>query len=402
MSKTFAELGVSKPIVAALARRDITTPFAVQALALPDALEGHDVLVESPTGSGKTLAFLIPLIEQLRTDDPSPSALVLAPTRELAAQIADDARALAEARGLRVAVAYGGVGFGKQVQEVRRAQLLVACPGRLLDLVARGDVKLDRVDMLVLDEADRMLDMGFRPDVDRIVRMLPTERQTLFFSATLSGEVGVIAKAYTYEARHHSHRPVATKTGRIAHEFLAVAHEAKLDTLVATLARSERDLALVFVRTKRGADRLVKRLARHGVDAASIHGDKSQGQRERALARFERGEVGVLVATDVAARGIDVEDVTHVINFDAPADHEGYVHRTGRTGRAGRDGTAVTFVMADQATDMGVIATKLGHDEAFAEAGFAAPRGGSRHGAPSHAAGGGSSRNRRRRNRARA
>ena len=402
MSKTFADLGVSKPVVAALARRGITTPFAVQDLALPDALDGHDVLVESPTGSGKTLAFLIPLIERLEQGDPAPSALVLAPTRELAGQIADDARELAKARGLKVAVAYGGVGFGKQVNEVRHAHLLVACPGRLLDLVARKDLRLDHVDMLVLDEADRMLDMGFRPDVDRIVKMLPQERQTLFFSATLGGEAGELAKAYTYEARKHSHRPVQTNKGRIEHEFQAVLHEAKLDALVKALGRAERDLALVFVRTKRGADRLVKRLAREGVHAAAIHGDKSQGQRERALAQFEQGKVGVLVATDVAARGIDVDDVTHVINFDAPADHEGYVHRTGRTGRAGRDGTAITFVLADQATDMGAIAKRLGHDEAFAATGFEAPRGGSRHGAPSHAAGGGASRNRRRRRRARA
>jgi ATP-dependent RNA helicase RhlE len=371
--QSFAELGVSDAVANALARRDITTPFAVQRLVLPDALEGHDLLVQSPTGSGKTIAFAIPLLERLRHDDPRPAALVLAPTRELASQIVEESRDIATARGLSVAAVYGGVGIERQAKAARRAHMLVATPGRLLDLMARRAVKLDGVRMLVLDEADRMLDMGFRPDVERIVSATPATRQTLFFSATLGGEVGKLAQAYTRSPRRHEHAPTESRQAQVEHRFVGVEHEAKVDTLVHHLSAADRGLALVFVRTKRGADRLVKRLDRHGVGAVALHGDKTQSQREKALARFEGGKVDTLVATDVAARGIDVADVTHVINYDAPEDREGYVHRTGRTGRAGRTGIAVTFVLGDQADGVHAIARALGLERDFERAGFVRP-----------------------------
>jgi superfamily II DNA/RNA helicase len=358
-SRTFADLGVSSAARGALARRGITAPFAVQTLVIPDALEGHDVLAESPTGSGKTLAFVLPILERLSPSDPRPAALVLAPTRELAGQIVDDARDLAELRGLSVAAVYGGVGIERQAKLARRAHVLVATPGRLLDLMQRGDVDLGRIRILVLDEADRMMDMGFRPDLERIVKRTPAERQTLLFSATLAGAPGDLAREYTRNARRHTHKPTVQKTAQVQHRFVKVLHEAKLETLVQELG-GERDLALVFVRTKRGADRLVKRLRARGVDSMAIHGNKTQNQRERALAAFERWDVDVLIATDVAARGIDVADVSHVINFDAPEDQDGYVHRTGRTGRAGRDGVAITFVLGDQTREMGTIAQRLG------------------------------------------
>ena len=358
-SRTFADLGVSSAATSVLERRGITAPFAVQSLVIPDALEGHDVLAESPTGSGKTLAFVLPILERLSTNDPRPAALVLAPTRELAGQIVDDARDVAEAKGLSVAAVYGGVGIERQAKLARKAHLLVATPGRLLDLMNRGDLDLGRIRILVLDEADRMMDMGFRPDLERIVKRTPKERQTLLFSATLAGAPGDLAREYTRNARRHTHKPTVKKAAQVEHRFVTVLHEAKLEALVKEL-EGERDLALVFVRTKRGADRLVKRLKARGVDSMAIHGNKTQNQRERAMAAFERWDVDVLIATDVAARGIDVADVSHVINFDAPEDQDGYVHRTGRTGRAGRDGVAITFVLGDQAREMGTIAKRLG------------------------------------------
>src|SRR5215216_1252145 len=370
-SPTFADLGVSPAVAGALAKRGITTPFAIQRLVLRDALAGRDVLAESPTGSGKTLAFMLPLLERLRPDGPRPGALVLAPTRELASQIVDEAREVAAARGISVAAVYGGVSIERQAKAARRAQLLVACPGRLLDLMQRGDVSLDRIRMLVLDEADRMMDMGFRPDLERIVSRTPASRQTLLFSATLAGAPGDLARSYTRNPRRHEHRPAARKSARVEHRFVKVLHEAKLETLVDQLD-GDRGLALVFVRTKRGADRLVKRLGARGVKALALHGNKTQNQRERALAAFERWEVDTLVATDVAARGIDVADVTHVVNFDAPEDQDGYVHRTGRTGRAGRDGVAITFVLGEQAREVSVIAKRLGLQRDFERAGFAA------------------------------
>jgi ATP-dependent RNA helicase RhlE len=363
MSSSFAALGVSAPVARALAAGGIQRPFAIQRLVIGDVLAGRDVLAKSPTGSGKTLAFAVPLVDRIERDGPRPAALVLAPTRELASQIVEDTRALAAARGLAVAAVYGGVGFEKQIAAARRAHFLVATPGRLEDLMARGAVSLDQVRVLVLDEADRMLDMGFRPAVDRIVAACRQRRQTLFFSATLDGEAGRVAAAYTRDPVRHEHVPAPTPTAAVAHRFVAVEHEHKLSALMTELRRDD-GLTLVFVRTKRGADRLVKRLAHAGVEAVAMHGDKSQRQRERALARFEAGSVRTLVATDVAARGIDVDGIAHVINFDPPADRDGYVHRVGRTGRAGRGGLGTTFYDVQDAHDVGRIAAALDlHDE---------------------------------------
>ncbi|HKH17373.1 MAG TPA: DEAD/DEAH box helicase [Solirubrobacteraceae bacterium] len=360
MSPTFAELGVSEAVAGALAKRGIETPFVVQSMVMPDVLEGHDVLVKSPTGSGKTLAFGAPIADMVDPQRAWPSALVLAPTRELAAQIVDELAGVMHARGLKITAVYGGVGIHNQAKQARRSHVLVATPGRLLDLIERGAVRLDDVELLVLDEADRMLDMGFKPAVDRIVRMTPADRQTLLFSATLEGEVGRIAAAYTRDARRHDHAPAPERVGHIEHRFHRVAHEAKVSALVHELGDPKRGLTLVFVRTKRGADRLVKRLGRHDVQAVAMHGDKSQPQREKALARFESGLVKTLVATDVAARGIDVSGITHVINFDAPAAREDYVHRIGRTARAGASGVGITFVLDDQAREVAKLASELG------------------------------------------
>ncbi len=377
---TFAELGVSEVVVDELAKRGIEQPFAVQGMVIPDVLAGHDVLAQSPTGSGKTLAFGVPLVERLKDSDARPSALVLAPTRELAFQIVEDLRPLAHARALSIAAVYGGAGIVKQARLAARAHILVATPGRLLDLIERKDVSLARIRMLVLDEADRMLDMGFRPVVDRIVKMTAAERQTMLFSATLEGEVGRIAKAYTSNPRRHEHAHSAERKGDVEHRFVTVSHEGKVAHLVSELGEAERGLTLVFVRTKRGADRLVKRLASNSVRAVAMHGDKSQGQRERALANFEAGVVDTLVATDVAARGIDVAGITHVINYDIPATREDYVHRIGRTARAGASGVGVTLVAHDQARELAGMVRELGLDRELGLAGIAAgerPRGGS-------------------------
>jgi superfamily II DNA/RNA helicase len=363
--KSFADLGISNPVVGALAKRGISEPFPVQQMVVSDALDGHDLLVQSPTGSGKTLAFGIPMVDLIEPGQ-GLSGLVLAPTRELASQIVDELDSIARARNLRVAAVYGGVGFGPQSNAARRADIVVACPGRLEDLLARGVVSLDRVQILVLDEADRMLDMGFKPAVSRIVAQTPSGRQTLFFSATLEGATGKLAAAYTRQARRHTQEPTEHKERDIEHSFVHVeSQSSKLDHLTLQLQDPTRGRTLVFVRTKRGADRLVKRLRSRELDAVAMHGDKSQGQRERALARFEKGDVDTLIATDVAARGIDVADVTHVINFDAPGDQDAYVHRIGRTGRAGARGAGISFVLEDQFGEMRRIARDLGLSREF-------------------------------------
>jgi ATP-dependent RNA helicase RhlE len=358
--KSFADLGISKPVVGALAARNITEPFPVQQMVVSDALDGHDLLVQSPTGSGKTLAFGIPTVDSIEPGD-GVSALILAPTRELASQIVDELDSIARARNLRVAAVYGGVGFGPQSNAARRADIVVATPGRLEDLLGRNTISLGRVQVLVLDEADRMLDMGFKPAVSRIVAQTPDDRQTLFFSATLEGATGKLAAAYTHNARRHTQESTEQEDRDIEHSFVHVeSQSAKLDHLTVQLKEVGRGRTLVFVRTKRGADRLVKRLRSREVEAVAMHGDKSQGQRERALARFEKGEVDTLIATDVAARGIDVADVTHVINFDAPGDQDAYTHRIGRTGRAGARGAGISFVLSDQVGEMSRIARDLG------------------------------------------
>ncbi|MGB0119965.1 MAG: DEAD/DEAH box helicase [Solirubrobacterales bacterium] len=369
-SQSFADLGVSKPVVDALQSRGIESPFAVQRQVIEDVLEGRDVLVQSPTGSGKTLAFGVPLVDLIAADSRRPSALILAPTRELASQIVDEMDSICQARALSIAAVYGGVGIQAQAKRAARAHIVVACPGRLEDLLQRRSFTLDRVNHLVLDEADRMLDMGFKPAVDRIVKKISNNRQTLFFSATLEGAAGQLANAYTHDAVTHVNKPDLKNVGKIEHRFIHLSHEAKVTSLLHELENSERGRTLVFVRTKHGADRLVKKLSRSPqIRAAAMHGNKSQNQRQRALADFESGKVDTLVATDVAARGIDVADVTHVINYDMPEDQDTFVHRVGRTGRAGADGIGISFVLADQARDTQKIARSLGLSHEYEQSG---------------------------------
>jgi ATP-dependent RNA helicase RhlE len=374
LTQSFTALGVSAPVVEALERLGIRSPFAIQALVLPDALAGIDVLAASPTGSGKTLAFGIPLIERIAGASAHPGALVLVPTRELASQVVEELQPLAKARGLRIAAVYGGTSVTGQARAARGADVLVATPGRLYDLLERKLVSLGSVRVLVLDEADRMLDMGFRPQVDRILAQVPQNRQTLLFSATLEGQVADLARTYTVDAsRYSTGAQIENVRGDVGHEFVAVTSEDKLDRLAEQLRR-ERGLALVFVRTKHGADKLARKLVRsHDMRAAVLHGNMSQNARERSLAQFGSGRVSTLIATDVAARGLDVDDITHVINFDPPRTADDYTHRVGRTGRAGRAGTGVTLVLPEQRLDVSKLAGAAGHAHAFAASGIAAP-----------------------------
>jgi ATP-dependent RNA helicase RhlE len=373
---TFASLGVSDAVTATLAGRGIVAPFPIQDLVVPDALAGRDVLARSRTGSGKTLAFALPIAERLSSvNGGKPSALVLVPTRELAAQVVREFRDVAAARSLRVAAAYGGVTIREQSGGVTKADILVATPGRLEDLADRRMVKLDGIRVLVLDEADRMLDMGFAPQVEAIVRRLPRDRQTMLFSATLDGDVARLAARYTRDPIRHEVEAPRVTVDEAEHRFIPVTEHGKVDALV-SLLRSEPGLCLVFVRTKRGADRLASKLKAHGISVAAMHGDLSQAQRERTLARFTAGKIPTLVATDVAARGLDVEGIAHVINYDPPGDDNGYVHRVGRTARAGRSGRGVTLVTQDQQADVSRMAARLKLAPEFTAEGMtiAAPR----------------------------
>ena len=361
MSTTFADLGVSPAVARALSKRGIQSPFPVQKLVIEDVLDGEDVLVQSPTGSGKTLAFGVPLVERVAADARRPAALILAPTRELARQIVDEIDEIAKAKALKISVVYGGVGIQPQIRSASKSHILVATPGRLEDLLERRALTLNHIRTLVLDEADRMLDMGFKPAVDRIVRQIPRDRQTLFFSATLEGAAGKLAATYTENPRRHVNAPPVDIKTAIEHRFVqAESQAAKVDLLIEELRGEDTERTLVFVRTKRGADRLVKKLKQRDVSAVAMHGDKSQNQRQNALARFDRGQTNVLVATDVAARGIDVPEITHVVQFDAPEDADAYTHRVGRTGRAGATGLGISYILGDQAHEMRRMASDLG------------------------------------------
>ena len=370
----FRSLGVSPAVCDLLAARGIAAPFQIQTLVIPEALRGGDVLAKSPTGSGKTLAFAIPIAQLVDPSAATPFALVLVPTRELCSQVTEEFALIAGDK-VMVASVYGGVPLKAQADEAKNAHVIIATPGRLQDLVDRGLLTLDHVRILVLDEADRMLDMGFKPQVDKLVRRLHDDRQTMFFSATLDGEVGELARRYThFPARFEGELPADRRSGDVDHRFVAVTQDNKVSTLVELLKQEETGLALVFVRTKAGADRLVEKLRRHDVDAAAIHGDKGQAQRESALARFDTGKVKTLVATDVAARGLDVDDITHVINFDPPEEPDVYTHRVGRTGRAGRGGVGITLVLPEQQADVSRVARLQGHVERFQETGMTVAR----------------------------
>jgi superfamily II DNA/RNA helicase len=344
LSSSFSDLGVPDAVVASLAARGITEPFAIQALAIAPALAGRDVSGKAPTGSGKTLAFGIPLAERVsRARAARPRALVLAPTRELAAQIHTELRPLLAPRKRTVASFYGGVSFVPQLKVLRRGvDVAVACPGRLADLVRRGDMVLDEVEIVVIDEADRMADMGFLPEVRRILDQVRPDRQTLLFSATLDGDVDVLVKRYQRDPLRCEVQPDAADGTRTTHEFVRAHHEDRV-TMTAKLV-ADHGSAIVFCRTKHGADRLARQLQRAGVDAVPIHGGRSQAQRDRALRSFAEGRAQALVATDVAARGIHVDNVGCVVHFDLAGDHKDYLHRSGRTGRAGAKGVVVSLV----------------------------------------------------------
>jgi ATP-dependent RNA helicase RhlE len=369
-SRSFRDLGVSDEVVEALSARGIDAPFPIQSMVLEDATSGRDTLAKSKTGSGKTLGFAIPIVERLdRKASAHPEALVLVPTRELAAQVAGEFSDVAEAKGLRVGLAYGGTRVKDQARAIQRAHILIATPGRLEDVAERGMVDLGGVRILVLDEADRMLDMGFQPQVDQIVRRLPKDRQTMFFSATLDGAVGRIAEVYTRDPVRHEVESAHQAVDEVEHRFLPVSSHDKVQALVDLLAATGGH-ALVFVRTKRSVDRLAANLTSKGVRTAAIHGDLSQQQRERALQRFEAGKVDVLVATDVAARGLDLDDITHVVNFDPPVDDKGFVHRVGRTGRAGKTGISITFVTEQEQGDVSRMAARLDLAQEFQQEGM--------------------------------
>jgi superfamily II DNA/RNA helicase len=345
VSASFAGLGVPDRLVAALAARGIERPFAVQALTIPDALAGRDVCGRAPTGSGKTIAFGVPLLARIgRASKRRPTALILAPTRELAAQISRELSPLAAACQRRVYAVYGGVGYEPQRRALNRGvDVLVACPGRLEDLVKQRAVALDAVEVVVVDEADRMSDMGFLPAVRRLLDDTPATRQTLLFSATLDGEIGVLTRAYQSDPVRHDAGGAepAHETGA-QHLFWSVDHSHR--TELATNLVPMTGPTIVFCRTRHGADRLAKHLARNGLRTDTIHGGRSQNQRDRALAAFTDGRVDALIATDVAARGIHVDGVACVVHFDTAEDEKAYMHRSGRTARAGAAGLVVSFV----------------------------------------------------------
>ena len=352
MQPTFHALGLAPASLRAVRELGFTVPTPVQAAAIPPALAGKDVLASAQTGTGKTAAFALPILERVAAlPRRKTHALVLAPTRELAAQIAAHVAALAKGTDLRVAAIFGGVGFGGQVAAFARGtEIIVATPGRLMDLMGQGAARLDGVSLLVLDEADRMLDMGFLPAVKRIVAKLPSRKQTLFFSATIAPEVLQLTRDLLRDPVRVEITPrsSATTAAGITHTAYAVPQQSKTDLLVELLKDGNIYSAIAFTRTKARANRLALALAKHDVAAERIHGDRSQAQRTRALADFKRGKLRVLVATDVAARGIDIADLGHVVNYDVPMAPEDYVHRVGRTARAEQTGDAITFVSHDE------------------------------------------------------
>jgi superfamily II DNA/RNA helicase len=349
-TKTFRDLGTVEPICAALEAAGITATFPIQALALPIALDGQDLIGQARTGTGKTLAFGVPLLQRLEgmpgRKPSAPRALVVVPTRELAIQVGDDLRIAGARLGTRVVTLYGGRAYEPQIEALATVDIVVGTPGRLLDLVRQGHLDLSEVAGLVLDEADKMLDLGFLPDVEKILRQTPAQRQTMLFSATMPGEVVTLARRHLRQPTHvraEQHDEPSYVLSTEQHVFRAHQMD-KVEVLARVLQAEDRGLTIVFCRTKRSCDQVASALSTRGFAAAAVHGDLGQGQRERAMRAFRSGKVDVLVATDVAARGLDVDDVTHVVNYECPEDDKAYLHRTGRTGRAGRTGVAVTFV----------------------------------------------------------
>jgi superfamily II DNA/RNA helicase len=343
---TFAELGLPEELVAALGRRGIGEPFPIQTACVPDILAGRDVLGRAQTGSGKTLAFGLPVLALLGAERAAPTrprALILVPTRELAMQVRDALAPLARVTGSRTATVVGGTSMSKQIEALRRGvELLVATPGRLTDLIERGTCSLRDVRITVLDEADHLCDLGFLPAIRRLLDQVPADGQRLLFSATLDRDVDGLVRRYLHDPVTRSVAPAAAPVEAVDHHLFVVEHDDRHDVIAELAARSGR--TILFVRTKHGVDKLTKRLARVGVRAGALHGGKTQGARTRTLADFREGRVGVLVATDVAARGIHVDDVSLVVHVDPAADHKDYLHRAGRTARAGENGTVATLV----------------------------------------------------------
>jgi ATP-dependent RNA helicase RhlE len=353
---SFNDFGLVEPILRALAEEKYETPTPIQAQTVPLVLQGRDVIGIAQTGTGKTAAFALPILQHLHTkrlrpDKKACRVLVLSPTRELSGQISDSFRAYGRhIRPLAIALAIGGVPINKQVRSLAHGvEVLVATPGRLLDLVNQRALRLDQVEVLVLDEADRMLDMGFIHDIKRIVAMLRKERQTLFFSATMPQEITRLADSMLRNPSRVAVTPQATTVERIAQRIILTDKPAKPALLVDVLKTETTDRTLVFTRTKHGADKVVRHLQKSGFGAEAIHGNKSQNQRERVLGDFRTGKLRILIATDIAARGIDVDGVSHVVNYDLPNIPESYVHRIGRTARAGADGVAISFCDHEEA-----------------------------------------------------
>ncbi len=367
---SFRALGVPDEIAAVLERSGIATPFDIQAAAIPDALAGRDVLARAPTGSGKTLAFGLPLVAQVgKGTSRRPRALILSPTRELAEQIRRELEPLAAAKGRNVLAVYGGVGMNPQRSALQRGvDILVACPGRLTDLIEQGCVNLGDVDQVVIDEADRMADMGFLPTVRKLLDMTAQRRQTQLYSATLDNDVKVLVDRYQHKPARHEVGEKEPDLSNVSHRFIAADRPEKL-ALSADLIE-DAGPTIVFCRTRHGADRVAKQLKRVGIKAAPIHGGRSQGQRTRALEAFADGKVTALVATDVAARGIHVDGVQCVLHFDLPPDPKDYVHRSGRTARAGADGQVVSLVQPDQRKDLRKLQRDVGLPQAESEQAF--------------------------------
>ena len=367
MTTTFESLGVAPDVVAVLADRGITDAFPIQEMTIPDGLAGRDVLGKAKTGSGKTLAFGIPLVESTeRAESRRPHGLILVPTRELAVQVSEELDPLAAVRDLNVTAIYGGAGMDAQTKAVARGvDIVVATPGRLIDLIERKEVFVEDVQRVVIDEADRMADMGFLPQVEWILRHIETDHQTLLFSATLDNGVSGLVRRYQTDPVHHEVEEVNVTVDAMLHRFIAVHNMDKPKVAAAIAGGSNR--SLMFVRTKRGADRLVTQLEKEGVDAKPIHGDLPQKMRERALREFTDGKLHVLVATDVAARGIHVDEIDTVIHYDPPEDHKTYLHRSGRTARAGESGLVVTLVLWDQELVVNRMQKRVGIDVPLVE-----------------------------------
>jgi superfamily II DNA/RNA helicase len=349
---TFESLGVDTDLVTELTEQGIETPFPIQQLAIPDAMAGRDVCGKAKTGSGKTLAFALPIVQRIAAAEPRhPRAVVLVPTRELARQVTEVVDPLAARRGRRVVAVYGGSSMSAQIKELRRGvEIVVATPGRLIDLIDRKEANLDAVEVVAIDEADQMADMGFLPQVRKIMAGVPGTHQTFLFSATLDGQVGSLVTAYMEDPARHEAEGGEDTVATMEHRFLKVHHMDKVKVAAAIAANSER--TLLFVRTKQACDRVAKELRSIGVEARAIHGDLQQRQRDKALAGFAAGREAVLVATNVAARGLHIDDVDVVIHYDPPEDPKTYLHRSGRTARAGEAGLVVTLVEWDQVNEV--------------------------------------------------